>query len=111
MLAAVDEEMLDAVRHLVGQSFRAADIDEATLAGLRTPDIASVIAAVARRAAELDIDSRVTVRHGPLIPTLADFANNEPCLLIVGCGAECGASSYQRALALIRESANPILVV
>lgn len=111
LLGVMDEEMLDAVRHLVGQSFRAAEVDEATLAGLGRPDIAGFVAAVQRRASEGGIDCRVTVRHGPLIQTVAAFANEAPCLLVVGCGDDCAASDYQTTLAILRESRNPVLIV
>ncbi|MBK4723298.1 universal stress protein [Azospirillum sp. YIM DDC1] len=111
LLAVVDEEMLDAVRHLVGQSFRAAEVDEASLAGLGRPDVAGLVAVIQRRASEANVDCRVTVRHGPLIQTVAAFANGEPGLLVVGCGDDCAASDYQRTLGLLRESRNPVLMV
>jgi hypothetical protein len=63
------------------------------------------------RAAEANIDCRVSVRQGSLVPTIAEFANAEPCLLIIGCGNDCAARDYQWTLALIRESVNPVLVV
>ena len=111
LLAIVDDDMLETMRHLVGQSFAADDMDEATLAGLGRPDMAGFVAAVQRRAAAADIDCRVSIRHGDVVPAVSEFANAEPCLLVVGCGKSSGSDSYQRALALIRESANPVLVV
>ncbi len=111
LLAVVDEEMLDAVRHLLGQSFQARDIDDATLAGLGRSDMAGFVAAMQSRAAEANIDCRVSVRQGPAVPTTAEFANAEPCLLIIGCGSDCASRDYQWTLALIRESINPVLVV
>jgi hypothetical protein len=111
LLAVVDEEMLDAVRHLLAQSFEAKDIDDATLGGLGRSDMAGFVATMQSRAAEATIDCRVSVRQGSFIPTIAEFANAEPCLLIIGCGGDCAARNYQWTLALVRQSVNPVLVV
>lgn len=109
LLAVVDEEMLDAVRHLPGEPFRAADLDETMLAGLGKPHLAGLVAVVQRRAAEIGVQCRVTVRHGALVATVAEFANAEPHLVIVGCSDE--SSAFQQALALVRASTNPVLAV
>lgn len=111
LLAVVDEEVMDAVRHLLGQSFQVGDVDDTTLAGLGRPDMAGFVAVVQSRAAEAGIDCRVTVRQGSLVPTIAEFANAEPCLLVIGCGNECATRDYQCTLALVREATNPVLVV
>lgn len=108
LLAVVDDEMLEKMRHL-GETFRAAEMDEAMLAGLGQPDIAGLVAVMQRRAAEAGVDCRVTVRHGDLIPAVVEFANSEPHLVIIGCGSE--SSGFQRALSLLRDSVNPVLIV
>ncbi|HKK29735.1 MAG TPA: hypothetical protein VKA18_04995 [Alphaproteobacteria bacterium] len=111
LLAIVDDELLAEFSHLVGESFHPEDMSEETLAGLGHPHTAGLVAAAQRQAAEQGIDCRVTIRHGHLIPAIAEFVNEEPRLLVIGCDSTAAAGHYQRAAALVRESANPVLVV
>lgn len=111
LIGTVDEELMHALGHLVGASFQAEEVDEAKLAGLEQPEAAGFIGAIQRRAAERGIGCRVTVERGQLVSAVAEFANAQSSLIVVGCGSACAASDYQRTLALIRESENPVLVV
>ena len=79
-VAVVDAELLDSADALLEDL---SGLDESVLAGLRRPDVAGLIAAVQRNAAERDLGCRVHVRTGePAAETLAIADAQEGMIVI-----------------------------
>ncbi|MFG0330204.1 MAG: universal stress protein [Phycisphaerales bacterium] len=108
LVAVVDRETVDESRDLI-RDFD--DIDEGTLAGLRRPQVAGLIAAAQRRANERGLHCRVSVRSGEAVEEIARLANEENGLIASACPRKPTAAAYQRVQALVRASTNPVLVV
>ncbi len=112
LLAIVDTEAIEAVGSVAGDAVDLEEIDERKLAGLVKPDIAGLVAAAQRSAAEANVGCRVSVRTGqPVEQVLAFAREQERSLLVTGCPEDCSATGYLRVQALIRESPDPVLVV
>lgn len=110
LVGAVDQGVMRSLGKLIGAT-RAGALDSDRMAGLDDPETAGFIGAVQRRAADLGIDCRVRVEEGDLVSAVSAVANEQPSLVVAGCGAECTTADYQDVAALVRQSKNPILVV
>lgn len=88
------------------------EIDELQHAGLAQAPGAGLVAAAQRRAADLNLTCRVSVRIGQPLEKLLSFAHEqERSLIITGCPENCSATGYLQVQALIRESPDPVLVI
>ena len=110
LVAVADQGVMRSLGRLIGAA-EAGDLDSDRLAALGDPETAGFIGAVQRRAAEAGIQCRVRVEEGELVSAVSAVANEQPCLLLIGCGAECAGADYQDVAALVRQSRNPVLVV
>lgn len=110
LVAVADQGVMRSLGRLIGAT-DAGELDSDRLAGLDDPETAGFIAAVQRRAAELGIDCRVRVEEGHLVSAVSAIANEQPCLVLLGCGADCAGADYQEVAALVRQSRNPVLII
>lgn len=111
LLAVADTSRLNRENPMISDSLELKDVDEATLSGLGHPDMAGLVAAVHRHAAERDIGSRLSVRVGSAVEAAAGFTNELECLVVVTCPRDPQAEGYSAVHSLIRQSRNPVLVV
>ena len=112
LLALADTEVIEAAGPLIGRTIGPGGVDERELAGLVKPETAGLVAAAQRRAAETGTTCRVSVRLGQPVEELVAFTRDlERSLVVVGCPEQCSTTGYLRVQALIRESADPVLVV
>ncbi len=88
------------------------DAPQKVAAALRRPDVAGLVAAVQRRAAEEDTECRVELRLGEGLELLAEAVNEQDQVVVVPCcPRDPEKAAYQRVQALLRVSRNPLLVV
>lgn len=111
ILATIDTEALEEVKHLSGTRMDLEDLDERTLAGLARPERAGIVAAIQHKAQELGVGCRVSVRTGSLVSSIFEFTRDPGTLLVLPCPEDCSTTGYQRAHAVIRRMENPVLVV
>lgn len=111
LLAVADPDAESEAGQFAGRFLDAGDVDEAALSGLGHAEMAGLVAAVHRRAAESDLGCRVSVRVGPAVGAAAEFANALTCLIVVPGPTEPQEPAWRHVHALIRESRNPLLVV
>ncbi|HEV2294381.1 MAG TPA: universal stress protein [Tepidisphaeraceae bacterium] len=112
LVATADTQGIAAVAPAAGGAVRDHDIDELELAGLAHGPAAGLVAAAQRRAADLNVACRVSVRTGqPLEQLLAFTRQQERSLILTGCPESCSATGYLQVQALIRESPDPVMVI
>lgn len=111
LLEVADTESLDAAKRFLTPAQIAEQMSPQILAGKESQEHASLTAAVQKRATERSLGCRVTVQVGPAVKTIAEVCNAQDQLVITGCPSDHTSSAYQRVLAVIRESRNPLLVV
>ena len=111
LLAVADTETLAKSNQMIADALELKDIDQSALAGLGQPEMAGLVAAVQRHAAEVDVGCRLSIRVGPPAETVAEFANELDCVLLTACPRDEYAPAYSRAHCLIRQSRNPVLVI
>lgn len=111
LLAVADPGTIAQTSRMVADALDLKDLDEAALAGLGQPEMSGLVAAVQRRAAEVNAGCRLSVRVGPAAETVATFANELDCLLLTTCPRDPNAPAYSRAHSLIRQSRNPVLIL
>lgn len=84
------------------------EIDAEKLAGLRRPELAGLVAALQRQAAEAGLGCRLLVRAGEPLDTVEE-ANTEEGLLVLASSPQ--REAQVRTCTLVRGSRNPVLVV
>jgi nucleotide-binding universal stress UspA family protein len=93
------------------QDLDQAGMDVKTAAGLTRPEVAGLIGALQRQAAEASLKCRVSIRsHADLI-ALTRSVNEENRLLVFGSSTDSGSLTFQCTQSLIRASRNPVLLV
>ncbi len=111
LLAVVDTGRMIRNQKITEKSLELEDLDASDLAGLDQPEMAGLVAAVQRHAAETDYGCRVSIRVGPSVQAAAEFANDFPCLVVATCLPDPETTGAQDVHALARLSRNPVLVV
>lgn len=112
LVATADTKAITAVAPAAGGPVRDHEMDELELAGLTHAPAAGLVAAAQRRAADLNVACRVSVRSGhPLEQLLAFTREQQRSLIVTGCPESCSATGYLRVQALIRESPDPVMVI
>ncbi|MBA2270418.1 MAG: universal stress protein [Chthoniobacterales bacterium] len=111
LLAIADPETLARGHPAIADAIELDEIDESALSGLGQPEMAGLIGAVQRHAAEKDLGCRISIRVGDAVETVTEFANAlDNCVLVTVCPRNENAPAYSRAHALIRQSRHPVLV-
>ncbi len=111
LLAIADTERMIRNQKITAKSLDLEDLDESDLVGLDQPEMAGLVAAVQRHAAENGHGCRVSVRVGAAVKAAADFANALDCLIIVNCPRDPETAKAQAVHALARLTRNPMLIV
>ncbi|MGC1480824.1 MAG: hypothetical protein WA771_09995 [Chthoniobacterales bacterium] len=111
LLAVADTERLVRDRHVSTETLEFDTLDESDLSGLDQPEMAGLVAAVQRHAAETDVGCRVSIRVGQSVKATAEFTNDLQCLIVATCPLGSDPSGVQAIHALTRLSKNPILIV
>ncbi|MHC4948437.1 MAG: hypothetical protein ACYTG1_09270, partial [Planctomycetota bacterium] len=111
ILAVVDRGQLDAAGERLRTDVDLDAIDDDQLAGLHRPATAGLIAALQRRAVEVDLGCRVAVREGSAVEAVTAVAGERQALIALSCPRDPAARAYQRVEAIVRASACPVLVV
>jgi hypothetical protein len=111
LLAITDPETLARGNPAIAAAIELDEIDESALSGLGQPEMAGLVGAVQRHAAEKDLGCRISIRVGDAVETVTEFANAlDDCVLVTDCPRDEKAPAYSRAHALIRQSRHPVLV-
>lgn len=87
------------------------EMDTEKFAGLYRPELAGLVAALQRRAAETGLGCRLIVRGGEPVQAIADAANSADALLVLASSPDPRSVAQMRTAALVRVSRNPLLVV
>ena len=87
------------------------EMEAEKFAGLYRPELAGLVAALQRRAAETGIGCRLINGDGEPVQAIADAANNEDALLVLASSPDPRSLAQMRTAALVRVSRNPVLVV
>ena len=100
--AQLDQEVQD--RNII-------EMDAEKFAGLYRPELAGLVAALQRRAAETGLGCRLIIRGGEPVQAIAAAANSEDALLVLASSPDPRSVAQMRTAALVRVSRNPVLVV
>ena len=111
LLILADRDLLHRARETLGETLEAEGIDESVLYDLLAREHAGLIAALQKHAAENGLGCRVSVRSGEPVPAVLEMAGDEDSLIVSACPPDRRSDAYQRAMAIVRESSNPVLIV
>ncbi|MHC4992661.1 MAG: hypothetical protein ACYTGC_16950 [Planctomycetota bacterium] len=111
VLAVVDREHLEAAGRLIDEPSELQELDVEFLSGLREPALAGLVGALQRRAAEIDVGCRVSVRVGDVVAVVEAESAERDAVIVTACPREPAASAFARVQAVVRGSRQPVLVV
>jgi hypothetical protein len=110
VLLIAETANLEAVAHLLAD-VDIGNLDEETLLALENKEQAGLIAAIQRRAAHTDIRCKVHTHTGEVLGAVNTFTAGHACIAVLGRPERRDSEDFQKIVALIRASMNPVLVI